>query len=203
MDAPAAKGDSLNLRASPYAGKQAHWGDKKVWWCIVVAKGKVHVEVMPPGWAQSGDGQAQMVPLLPGILDHMLGEDCRHPDVLFTDRGPGFYHPSTCTICPEYVAALQAHGFKAWAGDHSKWQPPDLADILLHETAVAWVRKYLKHHPLPLAHQAQERHVKTLKRTLDDAVEHINTFYEVEELCRSLPKRLKLLADQGGERLKY
>ena len=100
---------------------------------------------MPPGWAQNGDGQAQMVSLLPGILDHVMGEDCRHPDVLFTDRGPGFYHPSTGTICPEYVAALQAHGFKAWAGDHSKWQPPDLADILLHETAVAWVRKYSKH----------------------------------------------------------
>ena len=70
---PDAKGDSVNLRASPYAGKQAHWGDKKVWWCIILAQGKVHVEVMPPGWTQNGDGQAQMVSLLPGILNKMLG----------------------------------------------------------------------------------------------------------------------------------
>ena len=193
----------MNMRASPYAGKQAHWGDKKVWWFIVLAKGKVHVEVMPPGWTQNGDGQAQMVSLLPGILNHMLGEQSGHPTVVFTDRGPGFYHPSTGTICPEYVGALEAHGFKAWAGDHGMWQPPDLADILLHETAVAWVRKYLKHHPLPLAHQAQEKNTRALKRTLEAAVEHINTFYEVEELCRSLPKRLRLLKEQGGERLKY
>ena len=70
---PDAKGDSQNLRASPYAGKQAHWGDKKVWWFIVLAQGKVHVEVMPPGWTQNGDGQAQMVSLLPAILRRMLG----------------------------------------------------------------------------------------------------------------------------------
>ena len=200
---PDAKGDSQNLRASPYAGKQAHWGDKKVWWFIVLAQGKVHVEVMPPGWTQNGDGQAQLVSLLPAILRRMLGDQSFIPDVVFTDRGPGFFHPSTGTICPEYVGSLEAHGFKAWAGDHSKWQPPDLADLLLHETAVAWVRKYLKHHPLPLAHQAQEKNTRALKRTLEAAVDHINTFYAVDDLCRSLPKRLKLLVDEKGERLKY
>ena len=74
---------------------------------------------------------------------------------------------------------------------------------MLHETAVAWVRKYLKHHPLPLAHQAQEKNARALKRTLEAAVDHINTFYAVDDLCRSLPKRLKLLVDEKGERLKY
>ena len=108
----------------------------------------------------------------------MLGEQSGLPDVVFTDRGPGFFHPSTGTICPEYIGALEAHGFKPWAGDHSKWQPPDLADILLHEAAVAWVRTYLKHHPLPLAHQAQEKNTRALKRTLEAAVGHMNTFYE-------------------------
>ena len=74
---------------------------------------------------------------------------------------------------------------------------------MLHETAVSWIRKYFKNHPLPLAHQAQEKNTRALKRTLEAAVDHINTFYKVDELCRSLPKRLKLLADEGGERLKY
>ncbi len=74
---------------------------------------------------------------------------------------------------------------------------------LLHETAVAWVRKYFKNHPLPLARQAQENNTRALTRTLEAAVEHVNTFYQVEYLCRSFPKRLNLLVDEGGDRLKY
>ena len=57
--------------------------------------------------------------------------------------------------------------------------------------------------PLPLAHQSQEKNTRALKRALEAAVEHINTFYQVDELCKPLPTRLKLLADEGGERLKY
>ena len=74
---------------------------------------------------------------------------------------------------------------------------------MLHETAVAWVRKYFKNHPLPVAYQAQEKNTRALKMTMADAVDHINTFYDVEDLCMSLPKRLKLLVDEDGERLKY
>ena len=74
---------------------------------------------------------------------------------------------------------------------------------MLHETAVAWVRKYFKNHPLPVAYQAQEKNTRALKRTMAAAVDHINTLYQVEELCMSLPKRLTLLKDEGGERLKY
>ena len=74
---------------------------------------------------------------------------------------------------------------------------------MLHETAVAWVRKYFKNHPLPVADQAQEKNTRALKRTMADAVDHINTFYQVEDLCMSFPKRLKLLVAEDGERLKY
>ena len=68
---------------------------------------------------------------------------------------------------------------------------------------MAWVRKYFKTHPLPLVHQAQEKNTRALKRTLEAAVDHINTFYQVDELCKSLPNRLILLVDEDGERLKY
>ena len=89
------------------------------------------------------------------------------------------------------------------ACSHYTWNSLSLADSLFHETAVAWVRKYFKNHPLPLAYQAPEKNTRALKRAMDAAVDHINTFYQVDELCRSLPKRLKLLVDEGGERLKY
>ena len=74
---------------------------------------------------------------------------------------------------------------------------------MLHETAVAWVRKYFKNHPLPVAYQAQEKNTMALTMTMADAVDHINTVYDVEDLCMSLPKRLKLLVDEDGERLEY
>ena len=149
-----------------------------------------------------GEGQAYMVSLLPGILRSMFGATCKIPDVIFTDRGPGFFHPSTGTICPEYAAALHAHGFTAWAGDHSKWQPPDIADILLHETAVAWVRSYLRAHPFKLA-TTPTSNLYRLTSLLRAAAAHINENYEVEQLCMDLPKRLRELVAARGERLTY
>ena len=124
----------------------------------------------------------------------MLGDTGNQPDVLFTDRGPGFYHSSTGSICPEYTAALAAHGFTAWAGDHSKWQPPDIADILLHETAVSWVRTYLRKHPFKMA-TTQAGSVHRLSVMLREVAWHINEHYDVAQLCSNLPERLRQLVD--------
>ena len=196
------KRNSKNLKPAPYAGKQVHWGDIRVWWFIVLAKGRVHIEVMPDGWRQNGEGMAYMISLLPGILKTMLGDNAKLPGVLFTDRGPGFYHPSTGSICPEYVASLEAHGFTAWAGDHSKWQPPDIPDILLHETAVSWVRNYLRKHPFKMANTPSGS-VHRLTVMLREAAWYINETYAVGQLCLDLPKRLRELVAAEGERLKY
>jgi hypothetical protein len=195
-----ARDDSRNLRSSPYVNKTLQWGDRRIWWYIFLTQGKVHVEVLPDGWSQ-WNGQADVVAMLPRILKKMLGRDATHPDVIFTDRGPGYYHPSSGTINSEYLAALTEHGFTPWAGEHSKWQPPDLADVLLHETAVSWVRKYLKQHPVKLAKNMEEN-VNRVGAVLQDACSHINAFYEVGDLCNSLPDRLKLVVDGEGERLK-
>ena len=104
---------SVNLRTSPYTNKTTQWGDAKVWWFLVLARGKVHIHVVGKGWQQDPAGQAQMVEALPKVLKKMLGAG-PHPDVVFTDRGPGFYHPSSGTICPDYYSALEKHGFKPW-----------------------------------------------------------------------------------------
>lgn len=194
---------SRNLRASPYAGKQVQRGDLKVWWFVVLAQGKVHVEVLGDKWKQNGEGQALMVSRLPHILASLLGDTAAKPDVVFTDRGPGFYHPSTGNICPEYLSALSAYGFRPWAGDQSKWQPPDIPDMLLHETVVAWLRKYLKHHPLKLV-QDHDTNKQRLASLLSEAASYINTWYEVEQLSMSLPRRLwELVHVTEGDRLKY
>ena len=50
------KDEPKNLRSSPYTNKTTQWGDVKVWWFIVLARGKVHVEVMGRDWEQNGAG---------------------------------------------------------------------------------------------------------------------------------------------------
>ena len=55
-----AKMYSRNLRAVPYAGKQKQWGDKKVWWFMILARGKVSLQMMPLGWEQTGAGMAEV-----------------------------------------------------------------------------------------------------------------------------------------------
>ena len=50
---------SRNLRASPYATKQARKGDMRAWWFIVLARGKVGVVFMPRSWRQTDVGIAQ------------------------------------------------------------------------------------------------------------------------------------------------
>ena len=196
------KRQSRNLKASPYAGKQTQWADRKVWWQIVLCRGKVHIELMPEDWSQTGDGQAFMVSLLPAILKHMLGDGGPHPTIVFTDRGPGFYHPSTGNICQEYLAALQQHGFQPWAGECSKWQPPDIADVLLHETAVSWARHYMKKHPFKLSPSMDTNFTKLCK-LVQSAVNHANSNYAVANLCHDLPKRLESLVCTGGDRLRH
>ena len=77
------------------------------------------MEVLPDGWSQC-DGQAVVVAMLPGILKTMLGRDATFPDHVFTDRGPGYYHLSSGTINPQYLAALNEQGFVPWAGERAE-----------------------------------------------------------------------------------
>ena len=75
----------------------------------------------------------------------MLGSGAKLPRTLFFDRGPGFYHRSWGTITGDYESACRSVGFTPWAGSNSKEgpraQPPDIGDVLLHETAVSWLRR--------------------------------------------------------------
>ena len=84
---------------------------------------------------------------LPGILRKMRGASVPLPRLVFSDRGPGFYQASHGTIVEAYTTALQATKLKACTGPDASWQPPDLADLLMHETVAAWVRKHFIAHP--------------------------------------------------------
>lgn len=81
-------------------------------------------------------------------------------------------------------------------------QPPDCPDVLLHETAVGWIRKFFKKHTFRRA-AALDLNIERVKALMVDCIGHINQEYDVDALCSAWPKRLRNLVDSEGERLKY
>ena len=138
---------SRHLRATPYAGTQKQWADKRAWWFIVLTRGCVRLPIMPIDWTQTGHGVAEFIDDLPGMLRDMFGDAMSPPRCIASDRGPGLYQASSGTIVAAYREALQRNGFHPFAGEEAKWQPPDIPDVLLHETVAAWVRAFFRRHP--------------------------------------------------------
>ena len=66
--------------------------------------------------------------------------DCP-PTTLFTDHGNGFYDSGNGAITASYKSALKDHHLKAFFGDDASAQPGQLQEVMLHETAVAWLRQ--------------------------------------------------------------
>ena len=74
-----------------------------------------------------------------------------------------------------------------------------LGDVLLHETAVAWVRRR-ERQTAPT--RAWEETREDLGHRLKEIVNEFNIKYDVEALCRAFPHRLQKLVDGKGNKLK-
>ena len=157
---------------------------------------------MAQDWEQTGRGMATLIHSLPGILRQMCGAATPLPRFVFTDRGPGFYHASRGTIVAAYKDALQATRIQAFAGADASWQPPDLADLLMHETVAAWVRKYFIAHPVVKSADL-EKNWLSFETGMRACEAHINAHHDVSGLCESLPRRLQKLFVNVGDRLHY
>ena len=73
------------------------------------------------------------------------------------------------------------------------------AEVLLHETAVAWIRR----------REETTRPREPWKETLEEfgarlrgVCQDINDSCDVEGLCRALPKRVQALAEAQGDRIR-
>ena len=172
-----------------------------------LARGKVGVTVFTdvdsfPG--ETPQGARQFVERLPRLLHNMLGRDAYLPRTLFSDRGPGFYHRFVGSITGEYETALRENPFRAWAGTNAKpgerAQPPDIPDVLLHETSISGLRSLLSESTptKPWLETPEE-----LQTRLQQVVRQINSEYDVDNLCREFPQRLHdLVHVTKGDRLK-
>ena len=75
-----------------------------------------------------------------------------------------------------------------------------MQDVLLHETAVSWIRLRLDGTvPQKSWEESREQYGRRLKRCCEDA----NKECDVEGLCHGVLKRFKALKDNGGERLHH
>ena len=81
-------------------------------------------------------------------------------------------------------------------------QPADIPDVLLHETAVGWIRKYVKKHPFRRAADLG-RNVERVKSLMGECIRHIHKEHDVHGLSSAWPRRLEELVAAEGERLKY
>ena len=173
-----------------------------MWWFVILARGKVHFQIMPDAWKQAGRGMAYFVNGLEPTLRHMLGSPGRLPRVVLSDRGPGFYQSSTGHIVKEYEKALNEAGFRPFAGADASWQPADLPDVFPHETVAGWCRSFFSKHPFARTSSLEENQ-RRFTAVLTACEEHINAEYAVGDLCRSFPERLRELVDAEGGRLRH
>ena len=122
------------------------------------------------------------------------------PTTLFLERGRAFFNPVSAKITPELALALEGTGLGTfWRGDASM-QPGYCADIMLHETAVSWIRHQLSC-TVPKAPWPETRveYGARLRR----AVFEINRRHNTAGLCDSLLPRLAELKRLDGDRLAH
>ena len=82
-------------------------------------------------------------------------------------------------------------------GRDARGQPGKMGDVLLHETAVAWIRADLsKTLPKKLWLETREEHYARLR----EVVRHINANFDVSGLCGKWPQRVIQLIARGGDK---
>ena len=121
------------------------------------------------------------------------------PRVLFVDRGKGFYNVGTARITNKFHQALREHGLRAFMGEIARQQPGSLQDVMLHETAVAWLRTLLsKSTPRAPAEETRDAYLSRLRA----ACAHVNDSFDVAGLNRELPGRVQKLQELQGDKLR-
>ena len=87
---------------------------------------------------------------------------------------------------------------KAFWGEDASTQPGNLQELMLHETAVSWVRRRLTEStPASAASETRETYVTRLKQVCAD----INASLDVEGLSRAFPARVRALLEAKGDRI--
>ena len=122
------------------------------------------------------------------------------PNILFVDRGPGFWAPNSGKITPDFKEALHANNLKTYYKDDASHQPGNLQEVMLHETAVSWIRR----------REATSRMSKPWEETpeqfttrMKGIVQEINDTLNVDGQCRAFKSRVDKLVERDGDRISH
>ena len=198
---PGSELSAENSKGHPEALKQRSWNTMRIWWFPMLSRGKLHVDVFDENFAgETPEGAAELVGKVRSALNVRFQSAASQPKVLFTDRGRGFYFPNSGAITSEYKQALADNELQAFMGNNAVRQPGSMQDFLLHETAVSWLRHRLAQStPMKCWTETRQEYGRRLKR----CCEEVNKDLDVEGLNQQLPRRLKLLKEKEGGRLKW
>ena len=93
---------------------------------------------------------------------------------------------------------MKQHDLRPLMGRNAMIQPGKLQELMLHETAVAWIRWKLER-SLPACPWEETR--AEYESRIKDAVRAINDTYDVASLTHELPDRITELIDNDGGRI--
>lgn len=189
---------SRNLKGKKESLKQNSSDTLKVWWMPVLVRGKLHLECFGPDFPGECPAGAQIAVEKLGPILNIRFPNASKPKIVMTDKGRGFYHGFTSKVTGEYKAGLHSVGLRAFMGDDAKRQPGILQDLMLHETAVAWVRLKLQ---TTCPARPWEETRDQYKARLQEIGRQINAEHNVKGLCKELPDRLEELKQRKGDRL--
>ena len=105
---------------------------------------------------------------------------------------------SSLHVLERYVC-LRSASLVAFQGGQAAVQPGKLGDLMLHETAVAWIRQK-ERTTLPTRPWAENS--RQLGARLKRIACEINVEHDVAGLCKELPTRLLKLQQRGGRKLR-
>ena len=147
---------------------------------------------------ETGEGAALLVEKVRAAINVRCQAASRQPKHIFVDRGKGFYAPASGQITAKYSTALAEYEFVPMMGQNARLQPGNLSEVLLHETAVSWLRVRLAE-TVPAKAWAETREEYSTR--LRQCCQTVNKFYNVDGLCRDFPMCVAKLKDRKGGRL--
>ena len=198
---PGCELETCNLRGSKETLKQNSWDTMKIWWAPILSRGKLHIEIFDENFpGENSAGAKVLVAKTRAVVNVRFQSHDTLPKMIWTDRGKGFYSNLTGKITRQYKAALVEHNFEAMLGDDGLIQPGRLQELMLHETAVSWIRTRLSA-SVPKRPWEETRNAYAAR--LKECCEDINRNLNLEDLCHDFPKRIRTLVERGGGRLKW
>ena len=99
-----------------------------------------------------------------------------------------------------FKSALLENGLNPYFKDDAGIQPGNIQEVLLHETAMSWIRRS---DSLNRMTKPWDETPEQFAMRLTDIVHEINDTLKVEGLCRSFKQRVQKLLERDGERISH